>query len=99
MSDHALTYVSRKRLKIKQEVFYIHARRYRNFDELQFNRDANFLPWGLINECHDVNTATELLVRLIESLANKDAPTKLIKCRVNQPKWVTTELLSGIGQM
>ena len=98
MSDHALVYVSRKYPKPKPEMFFIKALSYRNFDSVAFHRDACLLPWGLIFECDNVNQAAEILVGLIEGLANKHAPIKNIKCHVNQPKWITTELLSSIDE-
>ena len=98
LSDHSMTYVTRKRLKIKREVSYITGHSYRNFNEELFRLDIECLPWAEIYEIDDPNMAANLLTSMILSVADKHAPYKRIKTHSNQAKWVTTELLSLIDE-
>ena len=96
LSDYALVYVTRRRPKLKHESFYIIRRSYGNFDSENFKYDISMIPWGVVYEYKDPNVAAEILVNLILCVADKHAPMKKIKGRVNQLKWVTNELLSAV---
>ena len=98
LSDHSLIYVTRHRKKAKHKTYYIYGRSYRNFDETLFRHDISNAPWTNVFSKSDVNAATETFNNIFISVANVHTPYKRIKCRTNQPKWITAEFLSLIDE-
>ena len=85
-SENHLIYVSRKRLKIKREVSYIHGRSYRNFDSNSLYRDVNSFNWIPLYSIDDVDQAADFLSQTLLNIFDKHAPVTKIKCKDNQAK-------------
>ena len=83
LSDHSLTYVTRKQHKIKTEVSYIIGCSYQNFDEDRFRHDIECLPWSEIYDIEDPDMVANLLTSMILSVADTHAPYKRIKTHTN----------------
>ena len=96
LSDHHLVYVSGKRAKIKKNTCYIHSRSYRQFDEQSFYNDMSHINWLPLYVINDIDHAVDYVNRVLLSVFDKHAPVKKIKCKSDQPKWITGDFLSCI---
>ncbi len=96
LSDHHLVYITRKRAKLKQSPSYFMGRSYRSFDEQLLYHDVSQVNWIPLYLLNDVDHATEYLTNVLLEIFDTHAPVKKIKCKSNQPKWVTGDFLSAI---
>ena len=71
---HSMTYCVRRRAKIKHETRYITGRSYRQFNDDQYRRDIEKLPWTMINLILDVDDAANLFTNMILDVANFHTP-------------------------
>ena len=57
ISDHAMTFLSRKKLKKPRGSTYVSCRSYRKYSPVAFQSDVDAIEWNEILECHDNNLA------------------------------------------
>ena len=98
VSDHCLTYTSRRRLKLKNKTNYYIGRSYRNFDPVLFYTDIAKETWIDIYAMQDPNEAAIRFTNTLLTIAEIHAPHRRLKCRENQPKWVTAKFLSMVDE-
>ena len=98
LSDHQLVYATRKRLKPKGDTSYFMSRSYRNFDEVLFYHTVSNINWLPLYMITDLDACTEYFTNVLRMIIDIHAPYKKIKCRSNQPKWVTEDFLSLIDE-
>ena len=98
LSDHLMVYTARKRPKYKYSSDYFTGRSYRNFDEGSFYEDIASIDWLILYQIDDVDAAADMLTNLLLNVIDRHAPFKKIRCRNNQPKWVTGDFLSAIDE-
>ena len=98
LSDHKLVYVTRKRLKPKGDTSYFMGQSYRNFDEALFYHNVSTINWLPLYMISNIDVCTEYFTDTLRGIINIHAPYEKIKCRSNQPKWVTGDFLSLIDE-
>ena len=98
LSDHFLVFTTRKRLTPKFNTSYFWGRSYRNYNDNLFYLDVLSVNWLYLYSMDDIDTATEYFTKVLLDIINIHAPIKCIKCRSEQPKWVTNDFLSLIDE-
>ena len=93
LTDYALIYTNRKKLKINRIISYTHCRSFRNFENESFQHDISNIVWDGLYEITDFNAAATILNESIISVTDIHAPFIRLKCRDNAPGWLNGDLL------
>ena len=98
LSDHCLLFTTRKCLKPKYTTSYFWGRSFRNFNENLFYLDSRSVNWLPLYCMTDIDTATGYFTNVSLRIIDVHASIKRMKCRREQPKWVTNDFLSLIDE-
>ena len=96
VTDHYLTFVFRKRPKLKNDNIYLSARSYKKFNENVFKHDLEKHDWS---ECLTADNPDDAWISYRDNLLNiidKHAPMKRMRFSSNLPAWMTRECLAEI---
>lgn len=67
------------------------------FDETSFLQDLDNLPWFMVYESDNANSALDIFVSLFHSVLNKHAPQKSRRVKhAVQPNWMNSEILEAM---
>ena len=98
LSDHCLTFVTRKYMRPSKERETKFIRNYRNFNANDFNNDLENIHWNCVYTCTDVNESVANFNFEFLTVLNKHLPWRRLRVRKNNAPWVTTEFLSLIDR-
>ena len=70
----------------------IESRQYRKFNCKKFSEDLMLIPWELINNINDPNSAWLVWKDLFLSVSDKHAPLRRKRVQDKQAPWLTAEL-------
>ena len=59
ISDHSLTYVVRKKQKLRGDTKYVWSRSYHNYESANYYHDLTYADWMPVLACDDVNDALD----------------------------------------
>ena len=96
LSDHCFVSIKRGDVKIKRNPKFIESRCFKNFSEESFLQALGELDWVNVLTTTDVNIAAEAFNDNVLSVLDKLAPITKKRVRVNNPWWITEELLKSI---
>ncbi len=94
LSDHSMTFITRKYQSPSKEKETIFIRNYRIFDAALFEKDQEQVDWNCVINCHDVCEAVSCFNFEFLTVLNKHLPWKKLRVRKNNAPWVTSEFLS-----
>lgn len=97
LSDHYLVGCSRFLDYKNCTNTYFYGRSYRNYSREIAQQYYSTLDTRFIFELNDVDLIWEPLLGFIHNCANKFCPKKKIQTRLNQPPWITKEILELIA--
>ncbi|MEW8548507.1 MAG: reverse transcriptase family protein, partial [Candidatus Thiodiazotropha sp.] len=99
LSDHYPVFLTRKTsVHIPKTTHHtIKYRSFKHFDESKFNEDLNSIPWDVIKVFDNVNDALDTWYSLFSEVIDKHVPLKQHRVKhVNQPMWLTSEVIESI---
>ena len=94
LGDHYMTYIAKRRCKIRRSYTTIRGQNYRDFDEYKYKDEVSNESW---NRVYEAKTATGVAVAFRDCLLkiiDKHAPMADSKCRNENEPWVTGEGIS-----
>ena len=93
ISDHNFIYAVRKHsTSIKSKPITIQCRNYKDFNENNFKRDIESVPWHFVGSYDDPIKAWETWKKIFLQIANKHAPFKKRRVRKISAPWLTAEI-------
>ena len=92
ISDHNLIFAVKKISSTKTMPKIIESRQYRKFNCKKFSEDLMLIPWELINNINDPNSAWLVWKDLFLSVSDKHAPLRRKRVQDKQAPWLTAEL-------
>ncbi|XP_071944876.1 uncharacterized protein [Antedon mediterranea] len=99
ISDHSLTFCTRKSLKYKfNQHKTIKIRSLKNYDVNIFNEQLTQSDWSPVLDSSDVDFAWCSLKKIFLSLINRMAPLKQVRLKQKSKEWMTPEILSAIKE-
>ena len=98
LSDHCMTFITRKYQSPSKEKQTVFIRNYRNFDASLFEEDLEQVNWNSVTNCSDVNEAVSCFNFEFLTVLNKHLPWKKLRVRKSNASWVTSEFLSLIDR-
>ncbi len=94
LSDHALIFTCRKRVKVDKEKENIVIRCYKDFNQADYAMDICNHNWQPVLACMDVDEAVNSFHFEICTIINKHMPFKKIRVRKVTVPWINAEYLS-----
>jgi hypothetical protein len=101
ISDHFPIFCNRKiNFSIpKKQHICIRYRSHKNFNEINFKNDLNKIQWSEILQIRDVNVALGMFERFFSEVLDKHLPLRTHRVKtLNQPDWITSEILDTIKE-
>ena len=97
ISDHFPTTIVRKNQLIKGKHTTIKYRSYKSFDEAEFIKDLQSVPWSVIEGFDNPDDILDTWNTLFIGVVDKHAPLKERRVKYPvQPEWMTDEILENI---